>query len=60
VPVAQKGVIMPAQAQIVVERWDPVRRTWVKAAYYPADQRHVAEEYAANRRAANGRTYRVV
>ena len=51
---------MPAQAQIVVERWDPVRRTWVKAAYYPADQRHVAEEYAANRRAANGRTYRVI
>jgi hypothetical protein len=51
---------MPAPAQIVVERWDPIRRVWVKAAYYPHDQRNVAEAYAAERRRANGRTYRVV
>lgn len=50
---------MPAPAQIKVERWDPIRRTWVRVAYYPADQREVAETYAANRAAANGRKYRV-
>lgn len=46
-------------AQVVVERWDPIRLMWVKVAYYPAEHRSVAETYAANRRAANGRTYRV-
>jgi hypothetical protein len=51
---------MPAPAQVAVERWDPIRRTWVKVAYYPAEQKAVAESYAAERRKANGRTYRVI